>query len=83
VRLSAWTFCALTALFRILGRVTALLAMSDALTALLFMSPESTVFLPGRATAVPDRAARSATKATAMAGDGRRPERRCICYLQK
>jgi hypothetical protein len=36
------------------------------------MSPESTVLIPGNATAVPDSAAKSATKATAIAGDGRR-----------
>src|SRR5688500_10760109 len=39
------------------------------------MSPESTVFLPGRATAVPESAARSAMKATAMAGLGRREKK--------
>src|SRR5688572_3902648 len=48
---------------------TLLLRRSLERTELFLMSPESTVFLPGRATAVPDSAASSAMNATAMAGE--------------
>ena len=52
-------------------RSTLLFLMSLDRTTLFLMSPESTVFVPGSAIAVPDSAASRATNATAMAGDGR------------
>src|ERR687895_1719919 len=61
---------------------TLLLRRSFELTELFLMSPESTLFLPGRATAVPDRAASSATNATAIAGDGRRVKTLRMYYLR-
>jgi hypothetical protein len=67
VRASSRTFWLLTAPFRIFGVVTAPFAMSFAFTAPALMSPESTVFLPGRAAAVPDNAASKAMKVTAIA----------------
>ena len=48
-----------------------LFLMSELVTAPVLMSPESTVFLPGSATAVPAKPASSATNATAMGADGR------------
>src|SRR5215208_1120702 len=52
--------------------VTLLLRMSALRTLLFLMSPESTVFLPGSAIAVPESAASRAANATSIAGDGRR-----------
>ena len=49
---------------------TLLFLMSFDLTVLFLMSPESTLFVPGSAIAVPDNAASSATNATTIAGDG-------------
>src|SRR5918999_5241628 len=40
------------------------------------MSPESTLFFPGSATAVPPRASRRAVNATAIEGDGYRRAKR-------
>src|SRR5918992_1848942 len=62
--------------------VTLPLRMSLVRTELFLMSPESTLFLPGRVTAVPDRAASSATNATAIAGDGRRVRTLRMYYLR-
>jgi len=43
--------------------------------------PEFTLFLPGRATAVPDSAAISATNATDMLADGRLMRNPCMQFL--
>ena len=65
-------FAPVTAPFLSLDPVTAPRAMSEFLTEPFFKSSELTVFFPGSATAVPDRAASSATKARTSAGEGRR-----------